>query len=226
MTSRIVVTCGTPGAAGAVENRLWSRSIPARRDCPRQQRLLAQDALDAAPRIDVQLDHAPPRHPRLSCRSDGADVGVANSVRRSFGERSSRARDQPARVQLRPSGLLGDEVEEVEPDVHRHLRVPASMIKSSLVSVFRATAAENERVILESLPNSPGSRLLDLGCGDGSFTERVAAADRRRRGRGDRARARPRGSRRGRADSTSGRPTSVSRSPSRTPTSTSSTPTR
>jgi len=49
------------------------------------------------------------------------------------------------------------------------------MIKSSLVGVFRATAAENERVILESLPRSPGSRLLDLGCGDGSFTEQVAA---------------------------------------------------
>jgi SAM-dependent methyltransferase len=66
-------------------------------------------------------------------------------------------------------------MEEVQPDVQLHRRVFGSMLKSSLVGVFRSTDAENQRVILESLPHSPGCRVLDLGCGDGSFTERVAA---------------------------------------------------
>lgn len=45
---------------------------------------------------------------------------------------------------------------------------------SLLQDIFRATEDENRRVILETMPVRPGGRLLDLGCGDGSWTTTVA----------------------------------------------------
>ncbi len=43
-----------------------------------------------------------------------------------------------------------------------------------LYRVFQATEELNRRTILETLLPSPGATLVDLGCGDGSFTTRVA----------------------------------------------------
>jgi methionine biosynthesis protein MetW len=40
--------------------------------------------------------------------------------------------------------------------------------------VFKATEEENRLVILDTLKPHPGATLLDLGCGDGSLTVRVA----------------------------------------------------
>jgi methionine biosynthesis protein MetW len=40
--------------------------------------------------------------------------------------------------------------------------------------LFKATEEENRRVILATAEPRPGATLLDLGCGDGSFTVRVA----------------------------------------------------
>ena len=40
--------------------------------------------------------------------------------------------------------------------------------------VFKTTEEENRRVILETLKPHPGATLLDLGCGNGSLTVRVA----------------------------------------------------
>jgi methionine biosynthesis protein MetW len=45
-----------------------------------------------------------------------------------------------------------------------------------LRSIFEATEEENRRVILSLAEPRPGGRLLDLGCGDGSLTVRVAQA--------------------------------------------------
>jgi methionine biosynthesis protein MetW len=46
---------------------------------------------------------------------------------------------------------------------------------SYLERVFRATEELNRRTILAVLEPRPGGVLLDLGCGDGALTERVAA---------------------------------------------------
>lgn len=43
-----------------------------------------------------------------------------------------------------------------------------------LERVFRETEEENRRVILEMLERRPGSTLVDLGCGNGEVTMRVA----------------------------------------------------
>ena len=43
-----------------------------------------------------------------------------------------------------------------------------------LEHIFRATEEENRRTILAVLEPRPGCTLLDLGCGDGSLTDRVA----------------------------------------------------
>lgn len=43
-----------------------------------------------------------------------------------------------------------------------------------LERVFRETEEENRRVILEMIEPRPGSTLVDLGCGDGTVTIRVA----------------------------------------------------
>ena len=40
--------------------------------------------------------------------------------------------------------------------------------------IFRSAEEENRRAILAACTPRPGARLLDLGCGDGSFTVRVA----------------------------------------------------
>jgi SAM-dependent methyltransferase len=48
------------------------------------------------------------------------------------------------------------------------------MFASALMRVFRSAEDENRRVFLEQVPRTPGGRLLDLGCGDGSFTVEVA----------------------------------------------------
>jgi len=45
---------------------------------------------------------------------------------------------------------------------------------SYLERVFRATEEENRRVILQALEPRPGGVLLDLGCGDGAVTARIA----------------------------------------------------
>jgi SAM-dependent methyltransferase len=45
-----------------------------------------------------------------------------------------------------------------------------------LDGVFRATEDENRRAILRALRNVGGARLLDLGCGDGSFTTELGRA--------------------------------------------------
>ncbi len=42
-----------------------------------------------------------------------------------------------------------------------------------LQSNFQATHAENCRLILEAMPPWPGATLLDLGCGDGDWTQEV-----------------------------------------------------
>lgn len=47
---------------------------------------------------------------------------------------------------------------------------------SVLEQVFRATEEENRRVILSAIAPRPGGTLLDLGCGTGEVTMRVAAA--------------------------------------------------
>jgi SAM-dependent methyltransferase len=39
---------------------------------------------------------------------------------------------------------------------------------------FRDTEDENRRAILDAMPPRPGARLLDLGCGDGTWTMAVA----------------------------------------------------
>lgn len=44
-----------------------------------------------------------------------------------------------------------------------------------LVSNFHATDDENRRLILRTMPPRPGGTLLDLGCGNGSWTREVAA---------------------------------------------------
>lgn len=44
-----------------------------------------------------------------------------------------------------------------------------------LAKIFEATAEENRRVILDVAAPRHGAVLLDLGCGDGSFTVRVAS---------------------------------------------------
>jgi SAM-dependent methyltransferase len=44
-----------------------------------------------------------------------------------------------------------------------------------LERLFRATEDENRRVILSAMPPRPGATLLDLGCGDGAWTMKVAA---------------------------------------------------
>jgi len=46
---------------------------------------------------------------------------------------------------------------------------------SYLERLFRATEDENRRVILSAMQTRPGASLLDLGCGDGSWTMKVAA---------------------------------------------------
>jgi SAM-dependent methyltransferase len=46
---------------------------------------------------------------------------------------------------------------------------------SYLERLFRATEDENRRVILSAMPPRPGATLLDLGCGDGGWTMKVAA---------------------------------------------------
>jgi SAM-dependent methyltransferase len=46
---------------------------------------------------------------------------------------------------------------------------------SYLERVFRATEELNRRTILAALEPRPGAVLLDLGCGDGALTDRVAA---------------------------------------------------
>jgi SAM-dependent methyltransferase len=43
-----------------------------------------------------------------------------------------------------------------------------------LERVYRATDEENRRAILDAVPSMPGCTLLDLGCGDGEFTMRIA----------------------------------------------------
>jgi SAM-dependent methyltransferase len=43
-----------------------------------------------------------------------------------------------------------------------------------LERIFPATEEVNRRAILAAVQPRPGATLLDLGCGDGSFTERVA----------------------------------------------------
>ena len=43
-----------------------------------------------------------------------------------------------------------------------------------LARTFEATMEENRRVILESMPRRAGATLLDLGCGPGGWTMRVA----------------------------------------------------
>jgi methionine biosynthesis protein MetW len=48
------------------------------------------------------------------------------------------------------------------------------VLRTYLDSVFRATEEENRRTILEEASRAPGGRLLDLGCGDGSFTMTLA----------------------------------------------------
>jgi SAM-dependent methyltransferase len=45
-----------------------------------------------------------------------------------------------------------------------------------LERIFRATEEENRRVILSAMPPRPGASLLDLGCGDGGWTMKVAAS--------------------------------------------------
>lgn len=45
-----------------------------------------------------------------------------------------------------------------------------------LERVFRETEEENRRVILDVVERRPGSTLVDLGCGTGEFTMRVAEA--------------------------------------------------
>jgi SAM-dependent methyltransferase len=45
-----------------------------------------------------------------------------------------------------------------------------------LKRIFRATEEENRRVILSAMPPRPGASLLDLGCGDGGWTMKVAAS--------------------------------------------------
>lgn len=45
---------------------------------------------------------------------------------------------------------------------------------SFLQKIFEATEEENRRTILETAEPLPGARFLDLGCGDGSVTVRVA----------------------------------------------------
>ncbi|WP_051470957.1 class I SAM-dependent methyltransferase [Patulibacter minatonensis] len=45
-----------------------------------------------------------------------------------------------------------------------------------LADVFARTEEENRRVILEVMERRPGATLVDLGCGDGQFTTRVASA--------------------------------------------------
>jgi SAM-dependent methyltransferase len=44
-----------------------------------------------------------------------------------------------------------------------------------LKRVFKDTEEVNRRAILEAAPPRPGATLVDLGCGGGEFTERVAA---------------------------------------------------
>jgi SAM-dependent methyltransferase len=43
-----------------------------------------------------------------------------------------------------------------------------------MTRVFAATEEVNRRAILDAARPAPGATLLDLGCGDGAFTERVA----------------------------------------------------
>ena len=50
-----------------------------------------------------------------------------------------------------------------------------SRAMSRLDEVFEASEELNRRTILETLLPTPGGTLVDLGCGDGTFTERVAA---------------------------------------------------
>jgi SAM-dependent methyltransferase len=45
---------------------------------------------------------------------------------------------------------------------------------SVLQRLFRSTEDENRRVILETMPQRPGARMLDLGCSDGRWTVEVA----------------------------------------------------
>jgi methionine biosynthesis protein MetW len=45
---------------------------------------------------------------------------------------------------------------------------------SALRRILHDTEAENRRVILEVMPRRSGSRMLDLGCGDGTWTVEVA----------------------------------------------------
>ena len=47
-------------------------------------------------------------------------------------------------------------------------------VSTWLTRVFRETEEENRRVILEMVEPRPGSTLVDLGCGDGAVTMRVA----------------------------------------------------
>lgn len=44
-----------------------------------------------------------------------------------------------------------------------------------LQDIFHATAEENQRVVLDTMPPRPGCRMLDLGCGEGGWTMQVAA---------------------------------------------------
>ncbi len=101
-------------------------------------------------------------------RRDGERRGERGEAKRAVS--LDEGADQPSRVELRPAGLLRDEVEEVESRAQAHRRVPVAVLKSALVRVFRSAEEENRRVILEHVPRLGGGRLLDLGCGDGSFT--------------------------------------------------------
>jgi SAM-dependent methyltransferase len=47
-------------------------------------------------------------------------------------------------------------------------------VSDYLERLFRATEEENRRVILSAMPPRPGASLLDLGCGDGAWTVKVA----------------------------------------------------
>lgn len=49
-----------------------------------------------------------------------------------------------------------------------------SRLSNWLERVFRDTEEENRRVILDMVTPRPGATLVDLGCGDGSMTVRVA----------------------------------------------------
>ena len=113
----MVVTRANRPQVGPVLARLCTRSTPSRRAQrgsmqllaahPVRRRLAARSGIATCSTASI---HGPPARGRLAVDERGEPA---------VGGRLAKRRDQLAGIDLGPAGLAGDQVDEVEPDVHR-----------------------------------------------------------------------------------------------------------